>query len=75
MIDFKYIPTEDILDSFPENLSLYKDSGLWTIRDDDDNVLEYQGIHETLRDFLISYAKKIMREDEEVRISLSTRHR
>lgn len=42
-----------MLDSLPENRNLYKDSGLWQIRSDDDNdVLFQQTLNESFYDFI-----------------------
>lgn len=47
--------TENLINSLPENRPLYKDSGLWTIYDDNDNSIIYQNANETFRNFLIRY--------------------
>lgn len=47
-IDLAYM-----LDNLPENRPLYKDSGLWQIRNDEMNEVVYeQGVNESTHDFI-----------------------
>ena len=57
-MDYENIPTEHLLDSLPQNIPLYKDSGLWMFRADDmEDVLCQQEVNESLRNFVIRYFK------------------
>lgn len=57
-MNYEEIPTEHLLDSLPQNIPLYKDSGLWMFRSDDmEDVLCCQEVNESFREFVIRYFK------------------
>lgn len=49
------LKTEQLLNILPENLILIKDSGLWNICEENQNMTElfHQGINEHFKDFII----------------------
>jgi len=51
--ELKEYSLSQIIDGFPENLYLYKDSGSWEVLDDSQETISSQLPHETLKDFLI----------------------
>jgi len=54
------IKTETLIDSFPQNNPLYKDSGLWQVRSDDmEDIIFQQTADETFREFIIRYSKHL----------------
>ena len=73
-MNYNELPTAVLIDSLPQNRPLYKDSGLWTIYDDDfeTQILE-QTVSEDFRQFLIRYYEFISEfEDmEDVHIDLA----
>lgn len=49
-----YLSIEGLIDVIPENLLLYRDSGLWQLRSDDmEEVLFQQDSNMSFRDFLV----------------------
>ena len=60
MIDQKYLSQFDvgeIIDCLPENLPLYKDSGLWQVRSDDmEDIICAQKANQPFREFIEGYA-------------------
>lgn len=44
---------DQMLDDMPQNRCLYRDSGLWRISDEDNNMVLYkQGVNEDFDDFI-----------------------
>lgn len=57
-MNYEQISLEHLLDSLPQNVPLYKDSGLWMFRSDNmEEVICTQGANESFRDFVIRYFK------------------
>ena len=53
----------EVIDELPENLPLYKDSGLWQIRSDDmENVLFQQECDQSFEEFISRYLTSIRTE-------------
>lgn len=64
-MNYDDIKTEHLLDSLPQNIPLYKDSGLWMFRSDDmEDVLMTQEPDETFRDFIIRYFTQFENNDD-----------
>jgi len=54
------LPLNEIVDWLPENMPLYKDSGLWQVRSDDmDDVICQQRVNESFKEFLVRYSEEI----------------
>ena len=73
-MNYNELPTAVLIDSLPHNRPLYKDSGLWTIYDDDfETPILEQTASEDFRQFLIRYYEFISEfEDmEDVHIDLA----
>jgi hypothetical protein len=73
-MNYNELPTAVLIDSLPQNRPLYKDSGLWTIYDDDfETPILEQTASEDFRQFLIRYYEFISEfEDmEDVHIDLA----
>ena len=73
-MNYNELPTAVLVDSLPENRPLYKDSGLWTIYDDDFEIpILKQTASEDFRQFLIRYYEFISEfEDmEDIHIDLA----
>lgn len=73
-MNYNELPTAVLIDSLPENRSLYKDSGLWTIFGDDfETPILEQTANEDFRQFLVRYYEFISKfEDmEDVHIDLA----
>ncbi len=59
--DLEQFSISQIIDSFPENYPLYKDSGLWQIRTYDfEEVIYSQSIIQTFDCFIEDYAFKLL---------------
>lgn len=55
-IKYENYDIETLIDNMPENIILYKDSGLWSFYDDSfDNVLLDQNTIETFKQFVIRF--------------------
>lgn len=46
---------ETLLNALPQNCPIYRDSGCWTIRDDNDNVLIDQWHNESFKQMIVRY--------------------
>ncbi len=56
---------EHLLDLLPENLPLYKDSGLWQLRTDDmEDVICSQGANEAFRPFIERCLAQFVKDEE-----------
>ena len=55
-----------LLNCLPENIPIYKDSGLWNIYDGDQfkNELYHQGLNEPLKEFIIRSILGMMNSEE-----------
>jgi len=73
-MDLKQYKTEQLFNILPENLIIYKDSGLWNIEDDNQNELYHQELNEELKNFIIrailDFRKKIYNESMEYDICM-----
>lgn len=70
-MNIENIPTEFLIDCLPQNMPLYKDSGLWSVRDEGlETIYCAQDITETFRDFILRYFKRF-ESDETVMTDLS----
>ena len=62
-MEINHITTGELIDILPENRSLYKDSGLWSIRDESDNPILEQNPNESLRQFIVRYIGLILNRE------------
>ena len=53
--ELRQFKLEHILNGFPENYAIYKDSGIWNIIDDSDEWIATQRVDESLKAFLVRF--------------------
>lgn len=54
----------ETLNDLPENMPLYKDSGLWSVRSDDmQDTICQQGCNESFTDFIERYGQQVIQEN------------
>ena len=65
IVNYDDYSTEVLVECLPENRPLYKDSGLWTIFEDDlESPIIEQTCNESFRQFLIRYYEFISEHED-----------